>query len=207
MTVKELNIGDVFRVVGEEQLWRKKSLSAARRLGDLTGLGYRDRERDLRDFSDKKIEVVERAGEICRAENTLILRGGEVVLEYLHPLLVHQCTQGDPLTEFVLSGATFTASVVERPTVETVLRFSIARGSNHLNRPAGSDVLAFKGRVYGRATKKEVLGKAAYGGHHFGRVVDGVKRIVIAGLLTIPSEFALYDIMMEHFGSDTVPRA
>ena len=30
--------------------------------------------------------------------------------------------------------------------------------------------------------------------------------LIIAGLLNLPGEFALYDIIMEHFGPDTVPR-
>ena len=80
------------------------------------------------------------------------------------------------------------------------------RYANPSRRPSGSEIVAYNGRVYGRATKKEVLGKAAMGGYKLVRNIDGAKRMIIAGLLTIPSEFALYDIIMEHFGPDTVPR-
>jgi hypothetical protein len=61
VTVKELNVGDAFRVIGESVVWRKKSPSAARRLGDLTGTSYWDRARSLKVFSGKEIEVVEPA--------------------------------------------------------------------------------------------------------------------------------------------------
>ena len=94
----------------------------------------------------------------------------------------------------------------DAPTAETALLFGISVGSNHLGRPPGSDVIAYNGRVYGRATKKEVFGKSAHGGYKVVRNIDGAKRMIIAGLLGLPSEFALYDIIMEHFGPDTVPR-
>jgi hypothetical protein len=203
MTVKELNVGDVFRVVGQTQLWRKWP-TEAHRLGDTTGLYRSEREVKLSAFRGKEVEVVERVSEICRVENRLILRGGEVVLSAQAPVRVHRCTPGDPTTEFVLSGSSFYASAVERPTAESALLFGIVFGSNHLNRPPGTDVIAYNGRVYGRATKKEVLGKSAYGGYKLVRNIDGAKRMIVAGLLTMPSEFALYDIIMEHFGPDTV---
>ena len=206
MTVKELNIGDVFRVVGGETRWRKVSPNLAQRLGDLTGVAWWERKPDLKTFRGKVIEVVERAGEICRVENILILRGGEVVLQFQQHLRIHRCTPGDPLTEFVLSGSSFAASKAPQPTAETALLFGITVGSAHLGRPGGTDVIAYNGRVYGRATKKEVLGKSAYGGYKLVRSVDGARRMIIVGLLTIPGEPALYDIIMETFGPDTVPR-
>jgi hypothetical protein len=70
-----------------------------------------------------------------------------------------------------------------------------------------SELFAYGGRVYARATNKEVLGKAQIGGYKRMRTIDGAKRLVIVGLLTVPSEFALHDIMMEHFGPDTVSGA
>ena len=36
--------------------------------------------------------------------------------------------------------------------------------------------------------------------------IDGVRRMIIMGILVIPNEFALYDIIQEHFGPDAVPR-
>lgn len=206
MTVKELNIGDVFRVGGEAQLWRKTSPRVARRVGPTFEIEWQYRDIQLKTIRDARIEVVDRAGEICRAEHLLILRGGEVVLEHHGALRVHRCTPGDPLTEFVLAGSAFFSSHADAPTAETALLFGITVGSRHLGRPSGSDVIAYNGRVYGRATKKDVLGKSAMGGYKVVRTIDGAKRMIIAGLLGLPSEFALYDIIMEHFGPDTVPR-
>ncbi len=200
MTVRELNIGDVFRVVGEEQLYRKWSSDRCRRAGTMHF------DHALSHFRDKAIEIVERAGEICRAEDTLILRGGEVTLEYRDALQVHRCTPGEPFTEIVFSGVSYWASRANRPTEQTALLFSVRSGAKHLNRPSGSEILAYNGRLYARATNKEVLGKRKVGGYKIVRNIDGAKRLVIAGLLTLPSEFALYDIIMEHFGPDTVPR-
>ena len=57
-----------------------------------------------------------------------------------------------------------------------------------------------------RATKKEVLGQSAMGGYKIVRKIDGARRIIIAGVLAIPDEFALYDIIIEHFGPGTAPR-
>lgn len=211
MTVKELNIGDVFRVVGETKLWRKSSQNEARRCRPKTA-NPRAQEpwyktpgvAPLSAFSGKKIVVVESAGEICRSANALILRGGEVTLDYIGAWLIHSYTPGDPLTEFVLPNAWFSCEDV--PTEETALAFKVGIGSKHLGRASGTEIFAYKGRVYARATNKDVLGRAAHGGYRRLRKVDGAKRLVIAGLLTIPSEFALYDIIMELFGPDTVPR-
>jgi hypothetical protein len=68
-------------------------------------------------------------------------------------------------------------------------------------------VFAYGGRLYARATKREVLGESKKGGYKRILMIDGAKRVVIAGLLTLPSEFALYDIIMEYFGPDTVKRS
>jgi hypothetical protein len=212
----------VFRVVGEEQLWRKVGPREARRLdaraNTLRTRGYVYRaptEVGVSEFDGKGIEVVERAAEIHRAENTLVLRGGEVTLEYMGAWRIHRCTPGDPLTEIVLAAGTFSDSLEKTPTDETALAFMVGVGAKELDRPRGSELLAYGGRVYARATKAEVLAhnppatpvrRVSAGGYKRVRVIDGAKRVVIAGLLTVPGEPALYDIMMEHFGSDTVPR-
>lgn len=204
MTVRELNIGDTFRVVGESVVWRKKSPSLARRLSDVTGVNYWNREHNLKVFSGKEIEVVERAGEICRAESTLILRGGEVTLEYHGAWPIYRFTPGDPFTEFALTSRML--SPADAPTEDTALAFAVGAGAKHLGRAKGSDVLAYKGRVYARATNRDVLGKATTGSYKRLRKIDGENRLIIVGMLTIPNEFSLYDIIMEHFGPDTVPR-
>ena len=87
MTVQELNIGDVFRVVGDTKLWRKSTPTEARELGPnattlrAPGLAFNPpKTARLSTFNNTVIEVIERASEICRAENTLVLRGGEVTL-------------------------------------------------------------------------------------------------------------------------------
>ena len=194
MTAKELNLGDVFRVVGQEQLWPGLAFS----LDERTGFAA---------FSGKEIEVVERAGEICRAENTLILRGGAVTLEYIGAWQIHRCTPGDPLTEFVLTGDSFGASRAGVPTPDTALAFKVATGAREFGRPRGTELFAYSGRVYARATNREALGRAKPGGYYLLRSIDGERRLATAGLLTLPGEFALYDIIMEHFGPDTVPVA
>ncbi len=204
MTVRDLNIGDVFQMAGgsHKQLWRKVSQTHARRVG----ARLLSERRNLRTFGDREIDVTERAAEISRAENVLLLKGGEVTLTYHGPWRVHRCTPGDPLTEFVLSGGSFHASRAARPAEDTALAFSVATGGKHLNRPQGSDIFAYQGRVYARATNKEASSKKKTGGYRLVRNIDGVKRIVIAGLLVLPGESALYDIIMEHFGPDAAPR-
>jgi hypothetical protein len=211
MTVRELNIGDVFQVVGEPGLWRKVSGNEARSL-DSNSVALRAPGRVFAKpevagcaaFNGKEIEVVERAGEICRAENTLILRGGEVRLEYIGAWEIHSHTPGDPFTQFVLAGHCFSDSRAEAPTDETALAFSVRIGAKQFGRPRGTEVFAYRGRVYARATNREFLGKAKPGGYYLLRSIDGRRRLVIAGMLTIPGEFALHDIIMEHFGPDTV---
>jgi hypothetical protein len=214
MTVRDLNIGDVFRVAGQKTLWRKVNPQEARLLDPNTvplrapgrAVFNAPKMSTLAAFSGQKIEVVERAGDICRAENTLILRGGEVTLEYIGAWLIHRHTPGDPFTEFVLVGSCFADSRVAVPTEESALAFKVGAGAKHLGRARGTELFAFKARVYARATNKEVLGRAKPGGYAHVKAIDGSRRLVIAGTLALPSEFALYDIIMEHFGSDTVPR-
>jgi hypothetical protein len=96
-------------------------------------------------------------------------------------------------------------SPTDTPTDDTALAFAVGTGAKHLGRAKGSDVLAYKGRVYARATNRDVLGRATAGSYKRLKKIDGAKRLIIVGLLTIPNEFALYDIIMEHFGPDTVP--
>jgi hypothetical protein len=203
MKVRELNIGDVFRVAGGKQLWCKSSRTRACRIKQG---GKHGTDTGLTNFRGKELELVERAAEICRVGNTLVLRDGEVTLDYCYPVLVHRCTPGNPFTELVLAGQSFPASRARRPTERTALMFTVGAGVKHLNRAAGSDLLAYGGRVYIRATFKEVTGKAKGYGYRRSLTIDGARRMVIMGALGLPGEFALYDIMMEHFGPDTVPR-
>lgn len=199
MTVRELNIGDIFRVVGEEQLYRKWSSDRCRRAGTMHF------DHALSSFRGKEIEIVERAGEICRVEDTLILRGGEVALEYHGALLVHHCTPGEPFTEIAFSGESHPASRVQRPTEQTALMFSVGAGIKHLGRGKGSELYAYGGRIYVRATHKEVTGQHKSYGYKRVLKIDGARRMIVMGRPVIPNEFALYDIM-GHFGPDTVPR-
>jgi hypothetical protein len=205
MTLGKLNIGDTFRVMGGKQQWFKVSRTEAAKVGKNGQPG--NSRCKLSDFRGKEIELVQEAAEICRLGNLLVLRGGEVTLEYRYPLLVHRCTPGDPLTEIVFAGQSFPASRVKHPTPQTALMFVVRSGTKHLNRGTGSELFAYDGRVYIRATFEEVTGKAKPYGYQRGLVIDGARRVVIMGLLSLPSEFALYDIMMEHFGPDTVPQA
>lgn len=208
MTVKELNIGDVFRVVGQAVLYRKITANAVERFRRPTDteIGWFYQQYNLNDFRRKEIEVVERAdaSEIRRFEDTLILKGGEVTLRYTGAWQIHRCTPGKAFTEFVLTGSALHSSDPDTLNEDSAISFSITLGSKQLGRPGGSDVFAYKGRVYGRATKKEVLGESARGGYKLVRKIDGEKRMIIAGVLAIPNEFALYDIIMEYFGPDTV---
>ena len=203
MTVRELNIGDVFRVVGETVLWRKANQREAHQTGPPVHTPLPTRA-EFGFFRGKEIEIVERAGEICRTGDTLVLRGGEVTLEYHGAWPVYRCTPGDPFTEFALT--TRMLWPTDTPTEDTALAFAVGTGAKHLGRAKGSDILAYKGRVYARATNRDVLGKATAGSYKRLKKIDGAKRLVIVGILTIPNEFALYDIIMEHFGPDTVPR-
>jgi hypothetical protein len=206
MTVEELNVGDVFRVVGEKDLWRKANQREARQAEPPPGTRV-CQWANLSTFRKKEIEVVERAPEIHRSKNTLVLRGGEVTLDFIGAWRVHRCTPGDPLTEVALVTDTFMTSTADRPTEQTALAFRVGAGHQHLGRPSGSELFAFGGRLYARATKKDVSGPRGKGGYKTIRVIDGARRVVIFGLLVLPGEFALYDIIMEHFGPDTVPRA
>src|SRR3954451_5708931 len=78
--------------------------------------------------------------------------------------------------------------------------FTIVRGSQHLGRQPGTMIFAYKGRVYARATPEEVTGKKQTGGYKRVKVLDGAKRLIIWGLLTLPEEGALYDVIQDHFG-------
>lgn len=199
MTVKELNVGDVFRAAGEPVLWRKESHRQAYRVQPETPRW--GRYRPLTQFKGEEVEVVERAdtAPVRRMGNTLVLRDGEVLLQFTTAVAVYRVIPGEAFTEFVLTGSSFHASGVRAATDNVALLFSITAGSKHLNRPGNSDLIAHRGRLYGRATKKEVLGESKAGGYHRVTKIDGVPRKTIAGVLTIPDEPALYDIIQEHF--------
>ena len=201
MTVKELNVGDVFRVAGEPELWRKQTLTQAYRVQPEAP--YWGRHRPLAQFKGKAIEVVERAdtAPVRRMGNTLVLRDGEVLLQFLAAVAVYRFLPGEAFTEFVLTGSSFSASHAEAGASDAALLFSITAGSKHLNRPGNSDLIAHRGRLYGRATKKEVLGESKAGGYKRVTKIDGAARLTIAGVLTLPEEPALYDIIQEPFGA------
>ncbi|MBY0456446.1 MAG: hypothetical protein K2V38_03855 [Gemmataceae bacterium] len=199
MTFQELAIGDVFKVARKDGLWRKVSPTRAH------VLGRRWDTRIDRAFEGKTLEIVEKAPEadIRRMDNTLVLKGGEVTLDYYGSWTVYKCMPGEVYTEFTLTAQSFSGSRARVLTEDAAISFQITLGSKHLNRPGGSIVFAYRGRVYGRATNKEVFGQSKMGGYKVVAPVDGVKRMTIAGVLTIPGEFALYDIIQEHFGPDT----
>lgn len=201
MTSRELHIGDVFHVVGQTRQWRK--------VGGTTfhAVGWNKRwDEPVPPFADKELELVSRVGEIGRSGNLLILRGGAVTLGHIGNWKILAHTPGDPLTEFVLTGGCFSNSESRVPTAEMAIAFAVQFGAKELGRPKGSEVFAYGGRVYARATKHDVRGQRGSGGYKRVRKVDGKDRLIIAGVLSLPSEFALHDIIMEHFGPDTVPR-
>lgn len=206
MTARETTVGDLFRVVGEAELWRRTSVSGVHRVEPGKDSSRWAMGDNIGRFGDRPVEVVERLGDIGRAEHLLILRGGAVVLEFAGNWRVYSHTPGDPMTEFVLTGSNFGGSESEVPTAETAIGFALKTGASELGRPNGSEVFAFGGRVYARATNFDVTGKKTRGAYKRLRKIDGVQRLIIAGLLTLPGEPALYDIIMEHFGPDTVPR-
>ena len=197
MKVEELQIGAVFRVVGETELWQKTDAQRAVKVRLPSSRGV-----DTKRFGKQKVEIVEWTAppEIQREGDSLFLRGGDVELEFLGPWSVVRCTPAKTYTEFALAASTLDTSTVEKPTADTALPFQLASGSSHLGRPGGSMIFAYKGRVYARATKLEVNGERGKGGYKTTRVIDGVTRLIIAGVLTLPGESALYDIIEEHFG-------
>jgi hypothetical protein len=201
MLARELQIGDVFRVAGETRQWRKTGPATFEPAG-----WQRHWSEPIPSFARTQVELVERVGEIGRSGDTLILRGGEVTLQFDGYWPIHSHTPGDPLTLFVLTGSFFGASRAKVPTADTAIGFVVRAGAKHLGRPQGSGVFAYGGRVYARATNPDARGTRRSGSYTLYRVVDGKRRLVIAGLLTLPGEPALYDIIMEHFGPDTVPR-
>src|SRR5438034_212014 len=97
---KDLDIGDVFRAVGETRLWRKVGPSTIRPVGR-----SRWENSNLSLFTGSELELVEKAdtGDIRRSENHLILKGGEVTLEFGGALVVYRCTPGERFTELVFA--------------------------------------------------------------------------------------------------------
>lgn len=201
MTARELNIGDVFRIAGETKLWRKVGPSVARTVGanrwDNKTLGY---------FTGKELELVEAAdpSEIRRSGDMLILKGGEVTLEFGGALLVYRCEPGEKFTHLIFAGEGYAQSRVARPTDQTALLFTVGAGAKHIGRGKGSDLFAYRGRIYARATHFEVTGVHKNYGYKRVLKIDGARRYVTACLLGVRGEYSLYDIMMEHFGPDTV---
>jgi hypothetical protein len=202
MTVNDLNIGDVFRVldhasVRPELHWRKETPTQARPAGLERHYGWLG----LAGVKDCAVELVERASTapIRRMGNSIVLRDGEIVLGGMTAFRVHRCTPGEKFTDIVLAGTSFGASRTHSNTPGAALGFVIKAGAKALGRPANSEVIAHAGRVYARATSKEVTGKARVGGYKRFALFDGVRRMVIAGLLVIPDDPALFDIIQEQF--------
>jgi hypothetical protein len=205
MNFKDLNLGDVFKVtehpgivIRPERLWLKESSSRARVVGKEPGT----QTLTAGDLRDAVIEVVAPAdaSPIRRFGDALILKGGDVVLTRLHPFRVYRCTPKETFIEFVLTGSSFSSSETNAQTPDTGLPFTIDRGARILGRgSSGSMIFAYRGRVYARATSQEITGKKTIGGYRRMLTVDGVKRLVIAGLLTVPEDGALYDIIQDQF--------
>jgi hypothetical protein len=201
MKVKGLKLGDVFRILDHHYYGPDRHFvrdrQYARPVSDLHA-----RDIPLGNLADNRVEVVRPADSspIRRFNHLLILAGGDVVLEYLGAWRVHRCEPGEKITTFILSASSLSASQVKVPTADTALGFVIAEGSKHLGRPPGSMILAYGGRAYARATGQEVTGKRTHGGYKRIVKVDGVLRLTIAGVLTLPGEPALYDIIQDHFG-------
>jgi hypothetical protein len=168
--------------------------------GSAIGWGW---ETYSRDYAERKqVEVVRlpSTSAIRRAGDVLYLSEGDVQLEFLYPWLVRSADAEGKQTRFVLNGPTFEKSIVDAVSEETAIPFTLIKGSQHLGRPPSSMVFAYKGRVYARATGEEATGRPISGGYK--RVVnrEGANRLVIVGLLTLPEEGALYDVIQDHFG-------
>jgi hypothetical protein len=203
VTVFEVSIGTVFKILGSDDLWIRATEKQLRKLpqpGFKIGAGWQTYSRDH--VGRKQVEVVRlpETSAIRRAGDVLYLSEGDVQLEHLYPWLVRSATIEKKLTRFVLNGPTFEKSVVDAASEETALPFTIVRGSKHLGRPPSTMIFAYKGRVYARATAEEVTGRKTSGGYKRVLVLDGAKRLLIAGLLTLPEEGALYDVIQDHFG-------
>jgi hypothetical protein len=207
MTFKELNLGDVFKVtdhsgmvVRPDRLWRKESPTRARVVGQVPGT----QSLSAGELRDAVIEVVEHGdtSPIRRQDDMLILKGGDVVLTHQKPFRVYRCVPGEQFTEFILPDTSFYRSEAKVIGPDTALLFSITKGPQALGRKSSnSEVFAYGGRVYARATGQEVTGKKRVGGYKRLVTLDGAKRMVIAGLLTIPDDCALFDIIQEQFGA------
>jgi hypothetical protein len=205
MNVKDLQIGDTFRILGHPtvhydpaQLWCKVRSGLAQAVDGRTP----GRRLELGFLADAAIEVVARSdgASIRRAGSTLLLKDGDVLLEHLENWDVLRCTSGKKVIEFVLRGSTFYKSRPIAVSASTAIAFQINTGASALGRPRNSTIFAYQGRVYARATNEEVMGKKTTGGYKRSILVDGSKRLVIAGLLTIPDDAALHDIIQDHFG-------
>jgi hypothetical protein len=199
MTLSDIPIGAIFQVVGSEELWLKATDRHCRNLGEEGWKAH-----SFRFFAKKPVEIVKQpeTGPIRRVGDVLFLSDGDVQLEYLYPWLVRRCEPGELLTRFVLHGHTFETSVVNAPSEDTALPFTIRHGGKHFGRPSSSMLFAYKGRVFARATIQEVRGPSARnsGGYKDFVREDGARRLVIAGALTLPEEGALHDIIQDHFG-------
>lgn len=206
MNFKDLNLGTVFKVINHptivirpDRLWLKELPTRARLVSDHPGT----RTLTTLELFGATVEVVEPvdAAPIRRLGDMLILKGGEVLLTRLPPVNIVRCTPGEKFTEFVLSGTSFSASETAAMTPDTAVPFSIGRGAQALGRRGSSSMIfTYRGRVYARATCHEVTGKTSRGSYKRFVTVDGVKRLAIAGMLTVPDDGALYDIIQDQFG-------
>jgi hypothetical protein len=211
MKVKDLNIGDVFKIISHprhgfdpEAMWRKETNSQARVLKPIKRFHHDHFPTvDLNEVLAATIEVVERAdtASIRRVGNTLVLKGGDVLFQFMRPFIVYRCTPVEKWTEFALLGSNFRTSETDKPSEKTALPFMINSGGKVLGRPNSSTIFAYKGRVYARATNEEITGKKTTAGYKRVALIDGSRRLILAGLLNIADDAALHDIIQDHFGS------
>jgi hypothetical protein len=130
MTVFDVSIGTVFNVAGSDELWvraTEKHLRKVRKPGFTIGAGWEIFSRDY--LLNDQIEAARLpdTSPIRRAGDVLYLSEGDVQLEYLYPWLVRSATAEKKLTRFVLNGQTQQKSVVDEPSDETALPFTIVR--------------------------------------------------------------------------------
>jgi hypothetical protein len=198
MKVSEAPLGTVFRMAGFPGTWLKATDVHVRLLG-VPGWQTKPLWMVGQKFA-QNVEPPPPRSAICRLGDVLFLSEGDVRLEYLYPWAVIDVTAEQGHTRFVLRGSSFAKSLADEVTAEAALPFTITRGSQHLGRPSNSMIFAYKGRVYARATVKEMTGKSKVGGYKLTVTQGGEKRLLIAGLLTLPEEGALHDVIQDHFG-------
>src|SRR5947209_1840632 len=112
MKFQDLRIGDVFKVAGhsgldEAQLWRKVTAGKAQAIPPMRRQYPFTITPEC--LATCRIEVVERSDDapIRRAGDTLVLKGGDVLLERSAPFSVYRTTPREKIVEFLLTGQSF----------------------------------------------------------------------------------------------------